>query len=78
MRGDGEVLADEITRQVHRGLSADLPVQRVMDRLLHRRRKITPTPHGNRGRRRGIHPFAHDGNGVAWRVKVGNVVWFVI
>ena len=25
-RGDGEVLADEITRQVHRGLSADLPV----------------------------------------------------
>ena len=25
-RGDGEVLADEITRQVHRGLCADLPV----------------------------------------------------
>jgi NAD(P)-dependent dehydrogenase (short-subunit alcohol dehydrogenase family) len=25
-RGEGEVLADEITRQVHRGLSADLPV----------------------------------------------------
>jgi len=25
-RGDGQVLADEITRQVHRGLSADLPV----------------------------------------------------
>ena len=24
-RGDREVLADEITRQVHRGLSADLP-----------------------------------------------------
>src|SRR5271154_3910290 len=24
-RGEGEVLADEITRQVHRGLSADLP-----------------------------------------------------
>jgi NAD(P)-dependent dehydrogenase (short-subunit alcohol dehydrogenase family) len=24
-RGDGQVLADEITRQVHRGLSADLP-----------------------------------------------------
>src|SRR5581483_7100453 len=25
-RGDGQVLADEITRQVHRGLSADFPV----------------------------------------------------
>jgi NAD(P)-dependent dehydrogenase (short-subunit alcohol dehydrogenase family) len=25
-RGEGQVLADEITRQVHRGLSADLPV----------------------------------------------------
>jgi hypothetical protein len=24
-RGDGQVLADEITCQVHRGLSADLP-----------------------------------------------------
>jgi hypothetical protein len=25
-RGEGQVLADEITRQVHRGLSADSPV----------------------------------------------------
>jgi len=25
-RGEGQVLADEITRQVHRGLSADPPV----------------------------------------------------
>jgi hypothetical protein len=43
-RGEGEVLADEITRQVHRGLSADLPIYFQTTAALRSRAGQLPRP----------------------------------